>query len=295
MIVNVSLTPGRRLQPLGHEMADIGRIRQIAFHQQIELARGRIDLRDLLDIADRRVRDLVGLAELAFDHDEDGLHRALPIRTGTAHSTTGSRQDRIRREPRSSAVGREKPADGRQNRRPAARRPGAGSRRRRRRRPVRRALEHRDIVPFGRGCGRSRSRRAVSGAAGAVAVAGRRLAARPRAARGAGVRPRPRLRRRRGPVVRRHRARRAPCRERSPTGIALPISFSIAATDLPSSGRGQREGAALPAGAAGAADAVDIILGVVRHVEIEDVRQALDVEPARRDIAGTPAAGFRRS
>ena len=50
-------------------------------------------------------------------------------------------------------------------------------------------------------------------------------------------------------------------------------------------GRGQSEGAALSAGAAGAADAVHVILGMVRHVEAEDVRHALDIEPARGDVA----------
>ena len=57
----------------------------------------------------------------------------------------------------------------------------------------------------------------------------------------------------------------------------------------------QHEGTALPAGASGAPDAVDVILGMVRHIEIEDMRQALDVEPARRDIAARLAAGSRRS
>src|SRR5437016_5551403 len=45
-------------------------------------------------------------------------------------------------------------------------------------------------------------------------------------------------------------------------------------------------GSARPAGASGAADAVDVILGVVGHVKAEDMRQALDVETASRDIAG---------
>src|SRR5205085_10635654 len=51
-------------------------------------------------------------------------------------------------------------------------------------------------------------------------------------------------------------------------------------------GRGQHEGAALPAGSAGPPDAMHIIFGMIRHVETEDVRQALDVQPARCDIAG---------
>ena len=77
-------------------------------------------------------------------------------------------------------------------------------------------------------------------------------------------------------------------------GISRPISFSIAATPSPSSRRGQGEGAALAAGAAGAADAVDIILGIDRHVEIEDVaegRRCRGRAPRRR---WRPGVGPRR-
>ena len=48
---------------------------------------------------------------------------------------------------------------------------------------------------------------------------------------------------------------------------------------------GDGEGMSLQPGAAGAANAVDVILGVVRHVEIEHMRQPADVQTARRDIA----------
>src|SRR5262245_31296423 len=48
----------------------------------------------------------------------------------------------------------------------------------------------------------------------------------------------------------------------------------------------QSEGAALAPGAAGAADAVDIILGMDRHVEIEHMAHADDIEAAGRDVAG---------
>src|SRR5204863_8647313 len=51
-------------------------------------------------------------------------------------------------------------------------------------------------------------------------------------------------------------------------------------------GRRQGQRAAGSAGAPGAADAVDVILGVVWHVEIEDVAEALDIEAARRNVAG---------
>src|SRR5258707_5996509 len=62
------------LQLLGDEAADIGIFGEIALHQEIVLARGRIDFGDLLDNLDRFVGDDIGLAELAFDHDEDRLH-----------------------------------------------------------------------------------------------------------------------------------------------------------------------------------------------------------------------------
>ena len=50
--------------------------------------------------------------------------------------------------------------------------------------------------------------------------------------------------------------------------------------------RGQHVGIADAAGAAGAADAVDIVVGMERHVEIEDVADGRNVETARRDVAG---------
>ena len=37
---------------------------------------------------------------------------------------------------------------------------------------------------------------------------------------------------------------------------------------------------------AGAADAVDIVLGMDRHVVVEDVADVGDVEAARRDVRG---------
>src|SRR5467141_1842733 len=46
----------------------------------------------------------------------------------------------------------------------------------------------------------------------------------------------------------------------------------------------QHQRPAEPAGASGAADAVDVILGVDWHGEAEDVAQAFDVQAAGRDI-----------
>ena len=51
-------------------------------------------------------------------------------------------------------------------------------------------------------------------------------------------------------------------------------------------GRCQREGAAAFTGAAGTADAVDIVFRIERHVEIEDMGQAPDVQSARGHVAG---------
>src|SRR5205814_4245669 len=56
--------------------------------------------------------------------------------------------------------------------------------------------------------------------------------------------------------------------------------------------RRQHEGAALPPGPAGPADAMHIVFGVVRHIEAEDVRQALNIQPARRDVAGNQQPDF---
>ena len=50
--------------------------------------------------------------------------------------------------------------------------------------------------------------------------------------------------------------------------------------------RGDGDRRAGQSGAAGPADAVDVVLGVGGHVEIEDVADRRDVEAARRDVAG---------
>ena len=48
----------------------------------------------------------------------------------------------------------------------------------------------------------------------------------------------------------------------------------------------ERDRRALAAGATGPADPVDIRVGVGRHVEVDDVRDVLDVEAAGRDVRG---------
>src|SRR5262249_30496108 len=56
--------------------------------------------------------------------------------------------------------------------------------------------------------------------------------------------------------------------------------------------RGERVGMALATGPAGAADAMHVILGMHRHVEIEHVAEALDVDAARGDVAAHHQADF---
>src|SRR6185503_3171016 len=55
---------------------------------------------------------------------------------------------------------------------------------------------------------------------------------------------------------------------------------------------GEREGMAFAACAAGAADAVHVVFGMHRHVEIEHVAEALDVQAARGDVAAHHQADF---
>ena len=60
-------------------------------------------------------------------------------------------------------------------------------------------------------------------------------------------------------------------------------------------GRRQGDRDALHPGAAGAADAMDIIVGLPRHVEIDDMADAFDVESARRDVGGDEDVDLVRS
>src|SRR5437763_2921565 len=48
--------------------------------------------------------------------------------------------------------------------------------------------------------------------------------------------------------------------------------------------RCQHESMAFAAGTAGAADAMHVVIGVERHVKIEDVRHGGNIEPPRRDL-----------
>ena len=53
----------------------------------------------------------------------------------------------------------------------------------------------------------------------------------------------------------------------------------------------ERDRGAVAPGAAGAADAVDVVVGRGRHVVVDDVRQLLDVEAARGDVGGDEQIG----
>ena len=56
---------------------------------------------------------------------------------------------------------------------------------------------------------------------------------------------------------------------------------------------GKRDGDTRRSGAAGTADPVDIILGEFRQVEIDDVADAGNIEPAGGNIGGHQQADFR--
>src|SRR5215210_5968897 len=58
--------------------------------------------------------------------------------------------------------------------------------------------------------------------------------------------------------------------------------------------RGERNGDAGHPRAAGAADAVDIIVGLPRHVEVDDMADAFDVEAARGDVGSDEDVDFAR-
>src|SRR5690242_502851 len=62
------------LHLLVHEMTDVGFVIDIEFHQEVIVPRGRIDLGGDLGFG-QLVGDRIGLAELAFDLDEERNHR----------------------------------------------------------------------------------------------------------------------------------------------------------------------------------------------------------------------------
>ena len=68
------LDAGNDLDFLVDEVADVGVVIDIELHQEIVIARGGVDFRSDLGLGER-IGDGVGLAELAFELDEEGNHR----------------------------------------------------------------------------------------------------------------------------------------------------------------------------------------------------------------------------
>src|SRR5258705_14005307 len=71
------LDAGDHLHPFVDEMADVGVVVDVELDQQIVIAGGGIDLRGDLGFRER-IGDGIGLAELAFELDEEGNHRVSP-------------------------------------------------------------------------------------------------------------------------------------------------------------------------------------------------------------------------
>jgi hypothetical protein len=67
-----------RLHFLVNEMPDVGALLDVEFHQQVEVAGGRIDFGCDLGIGER-IGHRIGFAEVAFDLDEKRDHAHLPV------------------------------------------------------------------------------------------------------------------------------------------------------------------------------------------------------------------------
>jgi hypothetical protein len=65
------------LDLVGYEMADVLPFGEIAFQQEIVLARDGVNFRHGFDRLHDGVGHLIGATELAFDENEDRLHRAV--------------------------------------------------------------------------------------------------------------------------------------------------------------------------------------------------------------------------
>ena len=78
-------------------------------------------------------------------------------------------------------------------------------------------------------------------------------------------------------------------------GISRLISFSMSRRKPFLVDADQRDRLALRAGAAGAADAVHVVLGHVGQLVVDDVRQLVDVDAARGDVGRHQHAAARRS
>src|SRR5436309_9950578 len=69
-------------------------------------------------------------------------------------------------------------------------------------------------------------------------------------------------------------------------GDGLPDQLFDRSHGLVVGGCHDRDRRAAASGAAGAADSVNVVVGVVRHVEIENMAHIRDVEAARRNVGG---------
>src|ERR1700674_4971786 len=71
------LDAGQGLDLFVDEMADVGAVGNVEFHQEVVAAGGGIDLGGDLGVG-KPVRHVIGLAKLALDLDEEGNHRLPP-------------------------------------------------------------------------------------------------------------------------------------------------------------------------------------------------------------------------
>src|SRR5215212_1673323 len=103
---------GDRLHVLGDEMADVDAVVDMELGQDVVVAGRRIDLRGDLAVG-KRARHRIGLAELALDLDEEGLHRALRVsRASRLYAMAAPSLDSLRR-GRARRCGASSPSRGR--------------------------------------------------------------------------------------------------------------------------------------------------------------------------------------
>ncbi len=100
------------------------------------------------------------------------------------------------------------------------------------------------------------------------------------------------------PVGPRHETRRVPSgglevRHDLPLHLHLDHPLDLGES-LGLLGAHQRDGLACGARAARAADPMNVVLGRIRQLEIDDVRELLDIEPPRRDIGCNQHSDFSR-
>src|SRR6185437_6515080 len=282
----------QRLDLAGDEVADVGLLIEIALHQQVVLTRGRVDLRHALD-RQRFLGDLVGLAELALHHHENRLHAladlgeegrhvvAQPDRSGAIIAVAAMGTVLMARRTLGAGLASRLPvlpmlrlAGLVLARRPGLAMMGFALRTTLAMRPLRTRLAHGGCL-----CVLLRRWLAVTTAFFAMlATRGARAPARRSGSTStttAAAATAPTVRGLEGDGF---HARHLDARDLR--ADQLLDSLDQAALI----GRGEGEGVADQAGAAGAADAMDVVLGRERHVEIEHVAHGDDVEAAGGDV-----------